>query len=79
MDYAMQELCERVSKLEEKMRAVEGARKMPSNPKCHRPSGQECLVGHISADGNLEPGCPRCKDCRQFIRYNRMDEDCPCR
>ncbi len=43
----------------------------------HEPSGLECCVGHMTGDWQPLPACQVCKHCGQFIRPERMGEECP--
>jgi hypothetical protein len=45
----------------------------------HQPvdTGEECCVPHIDAAGNLLPSCLRCAVCRQWVRPEGGNGDCP--
>lgn len=46
----------------------------------HRDSGWRCLVAHYEGgweNPRILPPCVKCADCAQFIRPEKMDEECP--
>jgi len=47
--------------------------------KSHEASGFECCVAHYDKDGNLVDSCKVCKYCKDYIRPENMDEECPAR
>lgn len=42
----------------------------------HRDGGLRCLVAHWE-NGDMAQPCIRCEQCKQFIRPEKMDEECP--
>ena len=42
----------------------------------HTDSGIECTVAHYDEKHNLLPGCIHCAGCGEFIRPEKMDEEC---
>ncbi len=74
-----QSLTERVIELEHRIQCLEALAELTTSETGHGhcDSGERCLVAHYDYTKKLSPPCIRCALCHQYIRPERMGDQCP--